>query len=252
MPTAVVKMFINNEFIGVFRVLCDTGAQPNILVHNITKYHNFKTLPVNESIIGISEKPVRIRKKVTVSFLPWFEPNNGEKVSATFFILPKSIQWTPMSPDQDIPCSALPSDLVAPLADPYFWQNGYVGLIFGIELWAKIIEGKTRKLSSTLISQESSIGNILFGAIGGELDSNSILEKPKSVYTVSTKEMEQIFQRFWEFEDLKMCTNPNSEQELIEKMFKETHSRDSDGRFIIEIPIKPNLTEFGSSREIAR
>lgn len=57
--------------------------------------------------------------------------------------------------------------------------------------------------------------------------------------------------RFWEFEDLALCTNQNAEADVIDKIFNETHYQKDDGRHIVAIPLKPCIKELGSSREIA-
>lgn len=48
-----------------------------------------------------------------------------------------------------------------------------------------------------------------------------------------------------------MCKNKDIEHELVEQIFQETHYRDEQGRFVVEIPMNPNVEELGSSRAIA-
>lgn len=45
-----------------------------------------------------------------------------------------------------------------------------------------------------------------------------------------------------------MCTNKDIEHELVEQIFQEKHYRDETGRFVVEIPINPNLEELGSKK----
>ncbi|XP_055309100.1 uncharacterized protein LOC129572990, partial [Sitodiplosis mosellana] len=57
--------------------------------------------------------------------------------------------------------------------------------------------------------------------------------------------------KFWEFEDLPLCSSKCDEDEMVEQMFIEGHSRDETGRHTVTIPIKPTVQELGSSREAA-
>lgn len=63
--------------------------------------------------------------------------------------------------------------------------------------------------------------------------------------------IQKSLERLWHFDDLELCTAKDAEQELCETIFREKHYRDPDGRFVVAIPLKPNITELGSSRQIA-
>lgn len=119
-PTALVKVFIDDVFVGLYRSLGDTGAQANLMANYLLKGGNYRTSPVHGELLGISRTPVRIRRKVTVGLLPWFVPNHEEKMIATFQLLPKSVPWAPIFPPCDVPSNELPGVLQKPLADPFF------------------------------------------------------------------------------------------------------------------------------------
>lgn len=72
-----------------------------------------------------------------------------------------------------------------------------------------------------------------------------------SVEENSNEELNRAIKRFWGFEDLPMCTNKDVEHELVEQIFQERHSRDETGRFVVEIPLNPNVEDLGSSRAMA-
>lgn len=254
LPTALVKMFIGNQYIGLIRVLCDTGAQANLLEHKIIRNYEHYSLNSNGTILGIGNDAVRIRKSIEIGFLPWFIENDAEKLYATFYVLPKSVNWAPMLPELDIPCEALPSKFEPAIADPLFWRSEPVHMLFGIELWAEIVGGCVSKLGPNLVSQDTQFSSLISGRIGNPFSYNiTSINRTTNVQFINTVDSEQIFQRFWEFEDLSLCGSKNAEHELIEKMFLETYKRDEDedGRFIITIPLKPQVQELGSSRERA-
>lgn len=94
-------------------------------------------MTVNKTVIGISASPVRIRKMIEIEFLPWFA---SEKIKAIFYVLPKTVKWESEHPNCDIPCRALSKPLIEPLADPFFWKSDKVSMLFGIELWARLMK----------------------------------------------------------------------------------------------------------------
>lgn len=173
-----------------------------------------KTIAAHSDVVGISSNPVRIRKKVNVSIQPWFENGTTNRIESEFWVLPKSSKWSPILPEQNIPCSAITKRLKPTLADPMFWKSGSVSILLGIEVWAEIIEGTSHKLGRKMISQESTLGNLISGKFGETLMSDS--NEKGSVYMVDMSELDKSIQKFWEFEDLSLCAKKNSEHDLVE------------------------------------
>lgn len=143
--------------------MLDTGAQPNLVSHSAIRHFLSSALIMSGNVVGINNQPVRIRKKLNIQFSPWFVPNNIPKVQSEFVVLPKAVEWEPIYPQCDVPCNALVNDLKAPLADPLFWQPKVTKLIFGVQLWATIVGGYTHRLDDSLVSQETMIGNVIYG-----------------------------------------------------------------------------------------
>lgn len=252
LPTALLKVYINNEFIGFFRAMSDSGSHVNLVRYNAFRCKEKDTKPLHVDLLGISENTVRIRKQVTVYLEPWFGQKNSVRIKTTFMILPKTSQWTPVYPDQHVPCAAINEPLTGPLADPLFWKPDVVPLLLGIEVYAAILEGMAQKVSDNLISQETMFGNMILGRAGKSQHNESAeVIYPKRVHIVDLQEIDNNLQRFWEFEELSLCDKKDLEQEMAEQMFSESHYWDETGRHVVKIPIKPQISELGSSREIA-
>ncbi|XP_031638945.1 uncharacterized protein LOC116351048 [Contarinia nasturtii] len=249
----MIKLYIDNELIGLFRALCDSGAIPNLMKNNVMKYRSSKTVNINGGVNGISNEPVRIRKKVNAMIQPWFENGNEKKISAEFWVLPKSCKWAPILPNRDVTCDVIVQKLPPNIADPTFWRADHISILLGIEVWAEIMEGRSEKLSEKLVSQESMLGNLISGRIGDKEMSD--LEKQsfeRNVCTVSINDLDDLLKKFWSFEDLPLCVQKSPEHELVEQMYERSHYREKDGRFVVAIPMKPTVSELGSSRERAK
>lgn len=252
MPTLLLKVFINGEFIGLHKAMCDTGAQINLVRQKIIRYYASQMSNMRAKLTGIGDSPVSIRKQIRVSFQPWFDDNGNIELDVSLMVLPKASQWCAIFPHQNVPCNVIDKQLDGPMADPLFWQSSDVPILLGIDVWAFIVEGKAYKMSEQLTCQESLMGNLIMGKVGDESQTEStVLVRKKSVYAINYQELDKTMQRFWEFEDLPLCTKRSAEDDLADQLFRENHSREPSGRHVVAIPIKPTVHELGDSREIA-
>lgn len=248
----LVKVFSNEQFIGLYRAMNDTGSHANLVKFNTFKHLNNDSKQVNIDLVGVTESTVRIKRQITVYIEPWFGNEQSCRIKTTLLVVPKTSKWMPIYPSQDVPCDVIDKPLEGPMADPLFWKSDVVPLLFGVELYALILDGSTQKVSSNLVSQQTLFGNMIMGRAGDTLcnDSSQILTQ-KSVYTIDLKQIDENLQKLWQFDELALCTTKNVEHEIIEQMFQETHYRDESGRHVVQLPIKPQISELGSSREIA-
>lgn len=198
-------------------------------------------------MIGIGDDPVLVRKRVVANIQPWFEKSDESKLQVEFWVLPKTSKWGPVLPDIDVPSEKIVENLKPNMADPTFWRAEGVSVLLGIEVWAAIINGTSHRLGERLVSQESVLGNLIFGRIGeSEFHTTAEPTTAKVVCSMSMKELDEKIQRFWQFEDLLLCEQENPEHAMVEEDFKKRHYRDSDGKFVVAIPMKPMVTEIGS------
>lgn len=193
----MVKLYINNEFVGIFRALCDTGSQPNLLVHSAVKNHISRAKSINKIVTGISNEPLHIKREIVACVQPWFESHECSQIELSFFVLPKSCKWAPILPEQNISCATMKKDLKPTLADPLFWKSDKISMLLGIETWAAIMNEKSYTISKNLLCQESKLGNLLLGAYNNEANTSSKLLTVNSVHNLD--ELEKTIQRFWHF-----------------------------------------------------
>lgn len=140
LPTALVKLFVDDEFIGYHRALIDSGSQPNLIAHNVVKYNLALSKNVYGSVTGIEEIPLRIRKSIIVHVQPWYDSSSSAKIPIEFWLLPKASKWAPTLPERAIKCSEIGDSLSPTLADPVFWKSATVSVLIGIAMWPMLIE----------------------------------------------------------------------------------------------------------------
>ncbi|XP_055910400.1 uncharacterized protein LOC129944760 [Eupeodes corollae] len=74
--------------------------------------------------------------------------------------------------------------------------------------------------------------------------------RPAVVYTAG-EQLDKLLSRLWQMDQVGSCSKRSEEEELVEQHFVSSHYRDNDGVFVVKMPLKPNYTNIGSSRETA-
>ena len=130
------------------------------------------------------------------------------------------------------------------LADPEFGKPGKIDLLLGIEIFVDVVrQGRRKGSHDSPIAIESEFGWVLAGHTGSE-NSHTIISHHASVLTG-----DNVLRRFWEVEEKPIinCTLTPEERAVIDH-FRDNHSRDSEGRFVVPLPKRPNAKELGESR----
>ncbi|XP_029679915.1 uncharacterized protein LOC115245646 [Formica exsecta] len=134
-----------------------------------------------------------------------------------------------------------------------------INLIIAADLYNDIILDGVRKGGvGQPIAQNSILGWIISGPITSSLTNDpslpTILSGNCALSRVSTHHiigspLEEEFRRFGEVEELPRQTHLTSQDKQCEEHFRSTHSRDSDGRYIVRLPFKKGPPiEIGHSR----
>lgn len=252
LPTVYVKVSVNGVRIGIYRALCDSGSEVNLIRANLLQKIRYQAKNISAALVGITENAVRIKQQICVQLEPWFDDETVKPIEADFWMLPKTSSWSPIYPSQDILPQSIQNSLKTPVADPLFWKSSAVPLLLGVEVLASMMNGSSTKLNTGLVAQQTVFGNMIYGRAGNlsSQKSASIVER-KTVYAIDLKELDKNLQKIWEFEDLSLCTQKDAEHEICEQMFQQSYTVKSDGRHVVKIPIKPQISELGRLREIA-
>ena len=91
--------------------------------------------------------------------------------------------------------------------------------------------------------------NIWMGALWQHQSKTS--QRTNNCYVVTTSQLscEEILQKFWTLEEapeIKQTFSPV--EKLVVEDFTVHHKRDKDGRFIVRLPFKSDVTHLGESR----
>jgi len=227
------------------RILLDSGSQLNFVTEDFAKKLHLDRRFMNLPISGIAQESVEARASVDVMVQSRF---NAYRRQLRCIVLPK----TQKLPQKFIRTShfRFPSNIQ--LADPNFNNPSDIDLLVGAEVfWQLICISQIKGCKDHPTLQKTKFGWILSGRIAHSQKEN----KNASCHLTTIDDIDETISKFWQVEnDYRDNTNPLSIDELTcERVFQETTRRNSEGRFIVKFPARPDiLSQLRESREIAK
>jgi len=138
------------------------------------------------------------------------------------------------------------------LADPRFYKSAEIDILLGAEVfWDLLCVGQVQSSSKHPTLQKTRLGWILAGRIS---HSSNDAQRVRSFHAIVTNsQLHEQLTHFWQQEG---CGDNSTNHTLVEaqceRHFLNTVSRDSNGRFIVTLPIKEQLiSKIGHSRDTA-
>ena len=142
----------------------------------------------------------------------------------------------------------IPNGLV--LADPKFSVTRSVDLLIGASVfWNLICVGQIHLRNDQPILQKTQLGWIVAGPM--QVPARN---RRAECNLVTNQQLHNTVQRFWEIEDHTVKRNsPHLDpRDELEQHFISTTERDENGRFVVMIPFKDEVTELGDSLHMAQ
>ncbi|XP_070855517.1 uncharacterized protein [Drosophila suzukii] len=92
-------------------------------------------------------------------------------------------------------------------------------------------------------------GNLIAisSVFGWVITSLIISNASNAIALTTTMDIDNTLQRFWELENVQSNTKLEPEDDQVEKHFLATHSRDENGKYIVELPFNTESPEFGET-----
>ncbi|XP_062538369.1 uncharacterized protein LOC134206657 [Armigeres subalbatus] len=226
------------------RVPLVSGSQVNFVTEEMANCLGIKKQRANVPITGINELRSHARDKVLVKV----------RSKVTKFYCSLECLVTPKVPGK-IPTSKIdvngwriPEGVV--LADPAFHTPDKVDMLIGGELFFDILKPRHLSLSDKLPQlRETHLGWIVAGVIKEPYVSNTSIQH-SNVATIEKIESEM--QRFWQIEELPNIPKLSREEVACESHFLSTYKRNSTGRFVVQQPFKPTVTQLDDCRDLKR
>lgn len=235
------------------RALLDQGSEVTFVAENIAQTLHLKRIkmPVSVSAVGGLHAGVCNH---AVKFSIASRKNGDRSLDATAYILKKLTSYAP----KHLVTLASYSHLHGlPFADPDPTNAAPINLILGADLYNDIIlEGLRKGDIGQPIAQKTIFGWVVSGPTESSVpmsDTHAMrarsVTKILSSHLTTLTSLEQEIKKFWALEEIPRKEIVSEEDAKCEEHFRQTHSRASDGRYIVRLPFKqePSL-KIGDSR----
>ncbi|GFU53632.1 integrase catalytic domain-containing protein [Trichonephila clavipes] len=120
-------------------------------------------------------------------------------------------------------------------------------MLLGAEVFYELmLPGQFKMEGSNVIFQ-----NTVFGIIVSGSTSADVKGKEHCGFIQAADNLEHSIKKFWEIRNIETDSVKTSELDICEDHFKNTHSRDDQGRYTVAMPLKEDPSCLGESRQTA-
>lgn len=226
------------------RVILDNGSQINFISKKLA---NLLHLPRNRALLPVSGiGGNRVHSAASMDIIIKSRVKQYE-VCLTCYVVPMIIEELP-SCSCPIANRSIPKSYVDTLADPFFQTGGTVDLLIGGGLFFDLLENERVRLDvGTLSLQDTKLGWVMTG----EMDSVCLLNTIPVGHSLEDEWMAHNSMSISDYGKSSKANKKLEEEQETLKHFYENMRRDESGRFVLRLPIKPELCELGNNLKMA-
>ncbi|XP_060800708.1 uncharacterized protein LOC132901847 [Amyelois transitella] len=251
LATALVKAESRNGSPLILRALLDQGSQASFISEAAVQLLRLNKVAEKISISGLgggqSGLTSKYVVKVTIQSLcdPAFRLQVKAHVLQTVTTVLPQRKFTPPRWTELGRIS---------LADPQYNSPNRIDVLLGSEVYCAILKrGLIKSPNDLIIAQDTYLGWVLSGQVDGYDNEKSTCHNIIMSFHIQLEENELI-KKFWEIE-----SEPSSNKKILtqeeqdcEDHFKATTCRDETGRYVVELPFRPNVRrDYGDTRSVA-
>ncbi|XP_029164465.1 uncharacterized protein LOC114935741 [Nylanderia fulva] len=252
LATALVNVVSSTGDIYQVRALIDQGSEVSFVSESVAQLLKLSRQAAAIPILGIGAHRSSISNGlVCLKVISQVHKDSSLEVDA--LVLPKLTSYLPPA---RVEYTQWPHIQGLELADPNFATPDKIDLILSVTVHAQILkDGIRRGNIGEPIAQETTLGWVLSGPLSNDNSKTNAMENNSVIGLQCSLDSEllELLQRFWTQEEIAPASqiSMSPEESQCEEHFKMTHSRDVNGRFVVRLPLKKSVSEFGDSRSIA-
>lgn len=229
--------------------ICDTGSQINLITKNAVKRLGLTVKKAFVNLSGLRGHPLPgANGKVKLTMRPI---HSFTLMKGLFYVVNKI---TEDSPKYQIDMNKYPEFSGLTLADPIYGSPKPIDILFGLDIWVKILtDGVIKSEDGQAAAQNSKFGWIIFQGETSQIpkENREILHVSLEAEDTKLENLNETLQRFWEMEALPMGKFLTVEERECERIFTETHSRRNERRYVVYLPLNSKIKMLGKSKHIA-
>ncbi|KYN24375.1 hypothetical protein ALC57_04022 [Trachymyrmex cornetzi] len=241
LSTALLFVKDRNAKTHKVRAILDPGSQSSLITSSLCDRLQLEKTNVQINLEAINNSSCRIRHKCNLSVTAH---HNNYSFNLACLIIS---DITGPLPNVIIDKERLQIPSNIRLADPSFHLPSRVDILIGADsFWNLLCVGQIKVGREQLIMQKTKLGWIAAGPLG--ISSTNTVKCNLSKHI----DINDQLLKFWELEEYCNQKPLSNEERQCEEHFLKTYRRDSNGRFVVHIPLKENPNVLGDSYLIAR
>ncbi|XP_044741951.1 uncharacterized protein LOC123302922 [Chrysoperla carnea] len=247
LSTAIVNVVADNGSKLACRALLDSASERNFVSAIVLKKLDIPVRHTNWLVMGVGGSNTPVNSVVSLNIE--YRTTNFQ-FKAEFGVLENT---TDNLPKRSFKKQLIKWPSFINLADPNFNLSGPIDMLIGTSLFYKFLKkGKIDLGQNSPTLQNTSLGWILGGNINLQKEFNSVNENTFTSLVTTTNNINEIMTGFWKLEEYSSKPIRSAEEKLCEKLFLESVSRDSDGRYEVDLPIfMDRINTLGDSYNFA-
>ena len=226
------------------RAILDCAASTSLLTERLAQQLHLSSRRCNFTIGRVAGIDVQPRGTVTFKVAGIRETCKGNPIEKEASVLPQVTADLPMFFVPPVTKWKHLSKLE--FTDPDYGSPARVDILLGVKVFSKeLVHGRQFGPSGSPLEFKTQYGWVLNGEVGERSRKNT-------THVCCAALNDDILRRFWEIKDqnLQQESYPQEEKAVV-RHFDLSHKKDGEGRSIVPLPSKENVTPLGELRTLA-
>ncbi|GFQ95948.1 integrase catalytic domain-containing protein [Trichonephila clavata] len=238
LPTAIVHIKGGDGQLFPCKAILDSGSHLSFIRQRLANKLTLKKEKINASVSGLGEIALKVKQKVNAEI----QSKNGGFSTALDLLIVPFITTTSIH-RMDTSEIKIPSNI--DLADKDFGIPGEIDLLIGCELFFELLRpNQLRSPCEKWLFQETVFGYIVVGS-SDKFEENSYCGLAINS-EINSDSLNQQLRAFWEIETVDESSKEYSlEEEICETQYQNTHYRNEEGRYVVQLPFKKDPNCLG-------
>lgn len=246
LPTLVIHTRDSKGTIQSLRALLDSGSNASLISEECVQRLGLERKNARVSVNAMSDVNIGIARGITeIEIFSRYKSTNSVKLKP--YIMKKLASAIPSIEFDKSQWNTI-HDLE--LADPDFNKVNKIDLIIG---WGKFMsilrEGEVLDSNGDILAKNTKFGYIVCGEFNKPQAINSFCSFSSPQSATESNNIDFSLEKFWLSEEIPQKKHFTAEEQFCEDHFKSTHSRNDEGRYVVRLPFKPDVTKnLGNSK----
>ncbi|XP_076235101.1 uncharacterized protein LOC143179673 [Calliopsis andreniformis] len=245
LSTVLVYLQDINGKLHECRALLDVGSQAHFISKSFCKKLGLPSTVIDAKVGGLGKTSNSVRAKLEIKLK---SRCNSFQSNISCFVIRDITEDMPSVP---LGGTAIPIPEGIAVADPHFASPSRVDLLIGAGLfWQLLCIGQYKIPFENLVWQKTRLGWVLGGSLNWSVNNS---KKPvDTCHIVSNESLQKVISQFWKIENYNYTPIKQVNIENVcEQYFKDTITRNNEGRYIVSVLFNNKIHELGESRSQA-